>query len=151
MCPAIQVDNEVYRWLQSQAPPFVDTPNSVLRRIAGFDRAPQQEIPTMVTSDGQTETFDPGRRPPLAKGNELLSRRKIPARQARFHRDGTFFQRPTGFPVALNDLNGYALFETEDDLRHTPGVRVTLAKVHVLQQQGGISCLPNYKEVEDHL
>src|SRR5215467_1359148 len=32
--PTIRVDDEVYRWLQSQAIPFEDNPNSVLRRLA---------------------------------------------------------------------------------------------------------------------
>jgi hypothetical protein len=31
----IRIDNDVYRWLQSQATPFEDSPNSVLRRLAG--------------------------------------------------------------------------------------------------------------------
>jgi hypothetical protein len=32
----IEVDEQVYEWLRSQAVPFEDTPNSVLRRIAGL-------------------------------------------------------------------------------------------------------------------
>ena len=32
----IEVDDQVYEWLRSQAIPFEDTPNSVLRRIAGI-------------------------------------------------------------------------------------------------------------------
>lgn len=37
MAPTIRIDNDVYAWLQSQARPFEDTPNSVLRRVAGLD------------------------------------------------------------------------------------------------------------------
>jgi hypothetical protein len=37
--PTIRIDDEVYAWLQSQARPFEDTPNSVLRRIADLDDA----------------------------------------------------------------------------------------------------------------
>jgi hypothetical protein len=38
MAPTIRVDEEVYAWLQKQATkPFEDTPNSVLRQIAGLD------------------------------------------------------------------------------------------------------------------
>jgi hypothetical protein len=33
----IRVDDHVYEWLQSQATPFEDTPNSVLRRLARLD------------------------------------------------------------------------------------------------------------------
>ena len=36
MVPTIRVDDQVYAWLQSQAKPFEDTPNSVLRRLAGL-------------------------------------------------------------------------------------------------------------------
>lgn len=35
--PTIRIDNEIYAWLQKQARPFEDTPNTVLRRIAGLD------------------------------------------------------------------------------------------------------------------
>lgn len=37
MAPTIRIDEQVYGWLQSQARPFEDTPNSVLRRIAKLD------------------------------------------------------------------------------------------------------------------
>jgi len=37
MPPTIRIDDEVYAWLQQQARPFEDTPNSVLRRIAKLD------------------------------------------------------------------------------------------------------------------
>ena len=35
--PTIRIDDEVYAWLQAQARPFEDTPNTVLRRIARLD------------------------------------------------------------------------------------------------------------------
>lgn len=37
--PTIRIDEEVYSWLQTQARPFEDTPNTVLRRIAKLDNA----------------------------------------------------------------------------------------------------------------
>jgi hypothetical protein len=37
MARTIRVDDEVYTWLQQQARPFEDTPNSVLRRVAALD------------------------------------------------------------------------------------------------------------------
>jgi hypothetical protein len=37
MMPTIRVDDQVWGWLKSQAQPFEDTPNSVLRRVAGLD------------------------------------------------------------------------------------------------------------------
>ena len=38
MANVIRIDGEVWAWLQSQAQPLVDTPNSVLRRIARLDQ-----------------------------------------------------------------------------------------------------------------
>ena len=35
--PTIRVDDEVWEWLKHNAEPFSDTPNSVLRRLAGLD------------------------------------------------------------------------------------------------------------------
>ena len=35
----IEVDGEVYGWIQSLAKPLEDTPNSVLRRVAGLDKS----------------------------------------------------------------------------------------------------------------
>jgi hypothetical protein len=35
--PTIRIDDEVYDWLKDQAEAFVDTPNSVLRRLSGLD------------------------------------------------------------------------------------------------------------------
>lgn len=37
--PSIRVDDEVWGWLQGQARPLEDTPNSVLRRVAGLEQA----------------------------------------------------------------------------------------------------------------
>ena len=36
--PVIRVDDEVFSALQKQAVPFVDTPNSTLRRLLGLDK-----------------------------------------------------------------------------------------------------------------
>jgi len=35
--PTIRVDNDVWEWLKRNARPLEDTPNSVLRRVAGLD------------------------------------------------------------------------------------------------------------------
>jgi hypothetical protein len=37
MVSTIEIDDEVYQWLKDRAEPFIDTPNSVLRRLAGID------------------------------------------------------------------------------------------------------------------
>src|SRR5205823_4179556 len=43
--PVFRVDDEVWNWVKGQAEPLVDTPNTVLRRIAGLDRLPRRERP----------------------------------------------------------------------------------------------------------
>jgi hypothetical protein len=186
MCPTIRIDDDVYRWLQSQAVPFEDNPNSVLRRLAGLERVPREKTPATATADAASElgkvrqeTTSPGslgssrdttlvtaatrgsnkeqnvgvsrtrrgepgggRRPPLARGTELIDRWGIPARQARFHRDGSWYERLEKFPAAYCDREGYVLFGSEDDLRTTPGVRIEPSgQVWV---PGGIASLPGY-------
>lgn len=41
MCPTIRVDDEVYALLQARAEAFVDTPNTVLRRLLELEPAPR--------------------------------------------------------------------------------------------------------------
>lgn len=43
MSPNIRVDGDVYRALQRGAEPFVDTPNSVLRRLLGLEPAGRED------------------------------------------------------------------------------------------------------------
>jgi hypothetical protein len=136
--PTVRIDDEVYSWLKAQAEPFEDTPNSVLRRIAKLDKtAPIQAIPNGTRNSRRSS----GRRSPLATGDELLRNWHIPAAQARFHRDGTFFERPRRFPAALCDRRGYVRFETEEALEKEPNAHVGPKKVNV---PAGISSLPGY-------
>jgi hypothetical protein len=39
MAPTIEIDDEVFAKLQEMAVPFVDSPNSVMRRVLGLDSA----------------------------------------------------------------------------------------------------------------
>jgi hypothetical protein len=43
MSPSIRVDRDVYSFLQQNARPFVDTPNSVLRRLLGLPSREEHE------------------------------------------------------------------------------------------------------------
>jgi Mrr N-terminal domain len=38
MCPSIDTDDEVFEVIKKHAEPFIDTPNTVLRRLLGIDR-----------------------------------------------------------------------------------------------------------------
>jgi len=46
MAPTIRIDDEVYGQLKRKAEPFVDTPNSVLRRLLDLDPADAQLVST---------------------------------------------------------------------------------------------------------
>ena len=48
MSPSIDLDDEVFEYLKSKAEPFVDTPNTVLRRLLGIDSSVKP--PTNVKS-----------------------------------------------------------------------------------------------------
>lgn len=43
MTPTVRVDDEVYEQLKAHAEPFVDTPNTVLRRLLGLTSTDEQE------------------------------------------------------------------------------------------------------------
>jgi hypothetical protein len=51
--PTIRIDDDVYEWLQKMARPFEDTPNSVLRRVAGLDSSPVKEEKMATTRHAQ--------------------------------------------------------------------------------------------------
>jgi hypothetical protein len=194
MSPTIRIDDEVYKWLQSQAIPFQDNPNSVLRRLAGLDRPVTREdaergtkeravlgtpedqkkprarlissspgssrgstlmagtSPAMTSKEGRRsgetrQSRTSGRRRPLARGADLLRRWRISARQARFHRDGSWYERLNRFPAAYCDCNGYIVFDSEDDVRTTPGIRVEPSGQVAVPS--GISSVPGYRKVND--
>ncbi len=65
MCPSIDVDDEVFDVLKESAEPFVDTPNSVLRRILGVDREQTRQA-----------DYVPSTRSSSAAGRHTLSRKR---------------------------------------------------------------------------
>ena len=83
----------------------------------------------------------------MVRGNELIAKWAIPARQARFHRDGVFYEHLTNFPAALCDPKGYVVFETEEDYKTCPDLKLG-QKVNVSR---GISSLLGYRQVDDPL
>jgi len=144
MCPIIRIDDEVYNWLQAQAIPFNDTPNSVLRKIAGLGKAGETLKNTRSPGCGKDYS---GRRQPMARGNQLIERWGIPVRKALFHREGKFYEHLTRFPAALCDPNGYVVFETEHEYRNCQ--RLNLGKK--VNVRGGISSIPGYQKVDEPL
>lgn len=138
--PTIRVDDEVYAWLQSNARPFEDTPNSVLRRLAGIDTAPTAtKTPRGERkSTMQTRVVHQGRIG--LSGRQLNEEWKVGARHALFSRDGCWYENLERFPGALFDQNGYVLFRTAEEYRNSPRIKVG-KKTNIAN---GISSLPGY-------
>ncbi len=67
----IKVDGEVYRWIQSLAEPLEDTPNSVLRRVAGLDKSDKPSRTDGVFDNPEWSTLIIGNGPPLTAGGWL--------------------------------------------------------------------------------
>lgn len=129
MSPVLRIDDEVWEWLKRQAEPFEDTPNSVLRRVAGIDpprraaiTSPAQPIqPATTRPPSSVEDIVPPA--PATKSLPRLGKRvtgeglnrafNLGARHALYHKDGTFFERLVMFPGILCDPKGYVRFESE--------------------------------------
>ena len=145
MCPTIRIDDEVYGWLQSQAIPFHDTPNAVLRRIAELESTETDASPEIAvrgTTPMKQGSRQSGRRSPQATGADCIARWSLPVRQARFHCDGTFYEHLHRFPAAYCDPDGHVVFETERKYRECQYLRLG-QKVNV---PGGISSMPSYQK-----
>ncbi|MBN1862396.1 MAG: hypothetical protein JW790_01985 [Dehalococcoidales bacterium] len=151
--PTIRIDHEVYSWLKSQAEPFEDTPNSVLRKLARLDKKTALISDNSITDDIQ---YDKGAKSTmvLTKSDPILPKRlsgKYLARQWRvnvvhalYHKDGSWYNHLRDFPGALFDPNGYVIFNTEREYRDCP----YLQHGQELHAIGGISSIPGYRRVQ---
>jgi hypothetical protein len=76
MSPQIRVDEEVYEALKHKAEPFLDTPNSVLRRVLGLDSVASETAHAPADPKGGNGTARTAatrpRSPGRAKAGELL-------------------------------------------------------------------------------
>lgn len=141
--PTVRVDDEVYAWLQSLATPFEDSPNTVLRRLAGL--SPRKSQFASASPDGpyvnsREELVSAGER---VTGEVLAKRWGVEVRHALYHRDGTFFENLERFPGALFDPSGYVLFKTEQEYRNSPYLRIG----EKLNVPGSIASIPGYVKV----
>ena len=143
--PTIRIDDEVYAWLQSQARPFEDTPNSVLRRVAGLDLTKEErrskvvevQNPCAESACAVGSTASEAR----LSGKKLKDKWNIPARQVLYHQDGTFYENLRQFPGALCDPHGYVLFSSEDVYNSCSYLHIGL-KLNVPE---GIYRIPGYR------
>lgn len=80
MMPVIRVDDEVWSWLKTKAQPFEDTPNSVLRRVAGLEGQAFRSPSTMVHHARRVDRRPAGEKTPQSEFRapilEILSRHK---------------------------------------------------------------------------
>ena len=143
--PTIRVDDDVYSWLKSQAVPFEDTPNSVLRRLAGLDTSKGAAIESTKDKKGEDQMITAirtsGRR---WNGKLLKDLWNVDVVHALYHKDGTFFENLRDFPGALFDDNGYVIFKTEQEYNNCSYLDIG-QKLNVHQ---GISSIPGYKRMQ---
>lgn len=70
MAPVLRVDDEVFKALQGRAEPFVDTPNSVLRRLLGLDsRGKHASLAPAGKGQMITSSMDTGTTPRVLVAN----------------------------------------------------------------------------------
>lgn len=153
MTHVIRIDPDVWAWLQKNARPLEDTPNSVLRRIAGLDE--QKSEPSRGARANSRSPRGPGLRavsriPGLRakqrtnSGQRLKEEWEIPARHVLYHKDGNYYNHLHRFPGALCDPDGYVLFKTEQEYKKSP----YLQHGQQLHVPNGISSMPGYVRVK---
>lgn len=133
MPPVIRIDNEVYSWLQKNARPFEDTPNTVLRRIAGLE-IEQPKTMSDTEEEGQVDTAQIGtdlskrnmelKEDRTMNGRQLNEKWGVRAKHALYHKDGVWFNNLERFPGALFDPDGYILFKTEEEYLKCPYLKI---------------------------
>ena len=135
MAPTIRIDDEVYAWLQKNAKPFEDTPNSVLRRIAGIAKTSSTIEPSKLIRNARSRELN---------GKRLNKKWGVGAKHALYHKDGHFYENLEHFPGAYFDIYGYILFKTEKEYMNCSYVSIG-QKTNVPR---GISSIPGYIKVE---
>ncbi|MEU1699045.1 MULTISPECIES: DUF4357 domain-containing protein [Streptomyces] len=126
MSPTIRVDDEVYEELQRRAKPFVDTPNSTLRRVLGLaGKAAPPGGKAAAPSSPQPALHPLLADQKLRPGQRLVWRRRnlnrvhyaeVLESGALRLEDGSVHDTPSGAATALagNSQNGWTAFATED-------------------------------------
>ena len=77
--PSVRIDEDVYRELQKRAEPFVDTPNSVLRRVLGLSG----DAPDLKAAERQVRDPEPRAGGPAPRRSARATSRQRPARRSR--------------------------------------------------------------------
>lgn len=144
MSPVIRVDKDVWAWLTQLARPLEDTPNSVLRRVAGLDKSqphPGERVSARAGRAGRAK--DPVARRARERtnsGRTLNEQWKVNARHALYHKDGNYYNHLRYFPGALFDPYGYVLFKSESEYLKAASLQHG-TQLHV---PDGIASIPGY-------
>ena len=149
MAPTIRIDDDVYQWLQKQAKPFEDTPNSVLKRVANLDKSEDPETIDKITNQHRKRVTKSIKTTDNISGRRLNGRLlnkvwKVGARHALYHKDGHWYNNLQYFPGAYFDPNGYVIFKTEKD--YTSCQYLKIGKETNVPK--GISSIPGYVRIK---
>ena len=148
--PTIRIDEDVYSWLKSQAVPFEDTPNTILRKLAGLDKKASLIHNDSTSHDNQYKKGGPNTMAFVkTKGGQLSGKYlahlwKVDVVHALYHKDGTWYNHLREFPGALFDPSGYVIFNTEREYMNS----TYLNHGQELNVHGGISSIPGYKRMQ---
>jgi len=152
--PTIRIDDEIWAWLKMHAQPLEDTPNTVLRRIAGLENGPsssksqleskvnpvsieeRKSIKRSGVVVGKTSRRDMSG----LTGQQLNREWGVGVHHPLYHKDGSYYNHLRYFPGALFDPEGYVVFKTEKEYLSSPYLQRG-KQLHVL---GGISSVPGY-------
>ncbi len=149
MARVIRIDDDVWAWLRKNARPLEDTPNSVLRRLAGLPEPSSAQTPESRQTPGTPRDSVHTVRHRNSTGrsryrtNTALNLQEewaVSARHVLYHKDGTYYNHLLRFPGGLFDPHGYVLFRTEQDYLNSP----YLKRHQQLHVPGGISSIPGY-------
>ena len=139
----IEVDEKVWNYLKSKAEPFEDTPNSVLRRFAGFDKKPSIIGGNIGHNYSSTSNKPSVKTNTTLTGKILAQQWSVNVKHALYHKDGQWYNHLRYFPGALFDPHGYIVFKTQDEYENSPYLQHGV-ELHV---PGGLSHIPNYKKI----
>jgi len=126
MAPTIRIDEEVWQWLKAKARPLEDTPNTVLRRLAGFPVAGAdadeswrhgQHNGRRRDSPRQESSGRQARAVKRVSGRLLNRIHSLGARHALYHKDGTFYECLAEFPGVLCDSTGFVRYDSKDQFQ----------------------------------
>lgn len=129
MSPHVELDDEVYAYLKAQAEPFTDTPNTVLRRLLGFDSSadgcidaavlPAMSSPTGVASGSRSAKSNGPRK---KKSTKAIAPKRIRAAsgtllpEARYERPLLKSLADAGGQAAYREVVDAVGRELKDDL-----------------------------------